>query len=149
MTHVIVLEGLNDIGLARNEFGIPRHEPPPTAADLIAAHQQLVERAQAYGLTIYGATLTPFEGTEIPSYWSPEGDATRRAVNEWIRTSEAYDAVIDFEAVVRDPATPTKVLAEYDSGDHLHPGDGGYEAMANAVDLALLQTTVPVLTVTR
>ena len=149
VTHVIVLEGLNDIGLARNEFGIPRHEPPPTAADLIAAHQQLVERAQAYGLTIYGATLTPFEGTEIPSYWSPEGDATRRAVNEWIRTSEAYDAVIDFEAVVRDPATPTKVLAEYDSGDHLHPGDGGYEAMANAVDLALLQTTVPVLTVTR
>ena len=83
------------------------------------------------------------------SRWSPEGDATRRAVNEWIRTSEAYDAVIDFEAVVRDPATPTKVLAEYDSGDHLHPGDGGYEAMANAVDLALLQTTVPVLTVTR
>jgi lysophospholipase L1-like esterase len=149
VTHVIVLEGINDIGLARNEFGIPRHEPPPTAADLIAAHHQLVERAHAYGLTIYGATATPFEGTEIPNYWSPEGDATRQAVNEWIRTSQEYDAVIEFEEVVRDPAEPTKILAEYDSGDHLHPGDGGYEAMANAVDLALLQTGAPVLAVSR
>ena len=149
VTHVIVLEGINDIGLARNEFGIPRHEPPPTAADLIAAHQQLIERAHAHGLTIYGATATPFEGTEIPSYWSPEGEATRQAVNEWIRTSHAYDAVIDFEEVVRDPAAPTKYLPEYDSGDHLHPGDRGYEAMANAVDLALLHTAVPALAVNR
>lgn len=149
VTHVIVLEGINDIGLASNEFGLPRHEPPPTAADLIAAHQQLVERAHAYGLTIYGATLTPFEGTEIPSYWSPEGDATRQAVNEWIRTSQAYDGVIDFEEVVRDPAAPTKVLPLYDSGDHLHPGDRGYEAMANAIDLSLLQVDARVTEVSR
>ena len=140
VTHLVVMEGLNDIGMALNEFGLPRPERAPTAADLIAAHQQIIERARAQGLTVYGATLTPFEGTAFPSYWTSEGDETRRAFNEWLRTSEAYDAVIDFDAVVRDPDAPNKVNPEYDSGDHLHPGDQGYEAMAHAVDLELLKT---------
>ena len=141
-THVVVMEGINDVGLARNELGMPRSEILPTAADIIAGHQQIVARAKAQGLKVYGATLTPFEGTAIPvvpDYWTPEGESTRQAVNDWIRSSGAYDAVIDFDAAVQNPAAPTEFLPEYDSGDHLHPGDTGYEAMARAVDLELLK----------
>jgi lysophospholipase L1-like esterase len=128
-THVVVLESINDIGLARTN-------PTPTVADLIAAHQQLIERAHARGLKIYGATLTPFEGA---AYWTMEGEAKRQAVNEWIRTSKAYDGVIDFDAAVRDPAAPTKLLPQYNPGDNLHMNDAGYEAMANGVDLSLFK----------
>jgi lysophospholipase L1-like esterase len=127
VTHVVVMEGINDIGNARQN-------PSPSAEDLIAAHRQLIARARARGLRIYGATLTPFEGA---AYWTPEGEAKRQALNQWIRTSKQYDAVIDFDAVVRDPQQPTKFLPQYDSGDHLHPGDAGYKAMGDAVDLAL------------
>lgn len=129
VTHVVVMEGINDIGIARNN-------PSPTADDLIAAHKQLIERAHARGLRIYGATLTPFEGA---AYFTPEGEAKRQALNEWIRTSKAYDGVIDFDRVTRDPAAPSKFLPAYDSGDHLHPGDAGYTAMGQAVDLALFE----------
>src|SRR5262249_41154517 len=92
------------------------------------------------GLRIYGATMTPFEGTVLPNrpnYWTPEGEIVRQAVNTWIRSSKEYDAVIDFDVAVRDPNNPTKVTPGYDSGDHLHPNDAGYQAMANAVDLRL------------
>ncbi|HEY6507727.1 MAG TPA: SGNH/GDSL hydrolase family protein [Vicinamibacterales bacterium] len=129
VTHVVVMEGINDIGLARTN-------PSPGAADLIAAHKQLIDRAKARGLKVYGATLTPFEGA---AYWTAEGEAKRQALNEWIRTSRAYDGVIDFDAVTRDPAAPTKFLPAYDSGDHLHPGDAGYKAMGDAVSLALFR----------
>jgi lysophospholipase L1-like esterase len=127
VTHVVVMEGINDIGIARNN-------PSPSAADLIAGHKQLIDRAHARGLKIYGATLTPYEGA---GYYSPEGEAKRQTLNNWIRTSKAYDGVIDFDMVTRDPAAPTKFLPAYDSGDHLHPGDAGYKAMGDAVDLAL------------
>jgi lysophospholipase L1-like esterase len=127
VTHVIVLEGINDIGVARNN-------PTPTADDLIAGHKQLIDRAHARGLKIYGATVTPFEGA---AYYTPEGEAKRTALNEWIRTSKAYDGVIDFDKATRDPNAPTKFLPAYDSGDHLHPGDAGYKAMGEAIDLAL------------
>lgn len=127
VTHVIILEGINDIGVARSSAS-------PSAEDLIAAHRQLIARARARGLRVYGATLTPFEGA---GYWTPEGEAKRRALNEWIRTSGAYDAVIDFDRVTRDPSAPARFLAAYDSGDRLHPGDAGYAAMGDAVDLAL------------
>jgi lysophospholipase L1-like esterase len=127
VTHVIVMEGINDIGIARSN-------PTPGADDLIAGHKQLIERARARGLKVYGATLTPFEGA---AYWTAEGEAKRQALNQWIRTSGAYDAVIDFDQVTRDPAAPTKFLPAYDSGDHLHPGDAGYKAMGEAVDLKL------------
>ena len=129
VTHVVVMEGINDIGLARSN-------PSPSAADLIAGHKQLIERAHARGLKIYGATLTPYEGA---AYFSPEGEAKRQALNEWIRTSGAYDGVIDMDKATRDPAAPTKFLPAYDSGDHLHPGDAGYTAMGEAVDLALFK----------
>ena len=127
VTHVVVMEGINDIGVARNN-------PLPTADDIIAGHKQLIARARARGLKIYGATLTPFEGA---AYFTAEGEAKRQAVNQWIRTSGAYDGVIDFDQVTRDPSAPTKFLPAYDSGDHLHPGDAGYKAMGDAVDLAL------------
>ena len=129
VTHVIIMEGINDIGLARAN-------PTPSAADLIAGHKQLIERARARGLKVYGATLTPFEGA---GYYTAEGEAKRQALNQWIRTSGAYDAVIDFDQVTRDPASPTTFLPAYDSGDHLHPGDAGYKAMGEAVDLKLFQ----------
>jgi lysophospholipase L1-like esterase len=127
VTHVIVMEGINDIGIARSN-------PTPSAEDLIAGHKQLIARAHARGLKIYGATLTPFEGA---AYWTTEGEAKRQALNQWIRTSGAYDGVIDFDQVTRDPAAPTKFMPAYDSGDHLHPGDAGYKAMGEAVDLKL------------
>jgi len=130
VTHVTVLLGTNDIGGAREN-------PSPSAADIIAGHRQFIDRAHAQGLIIYGATLVPFEGA---NYWTPEGELKRKTLNEWIRTSGAYDAVIDFDAVLRDPSQPTKIRPEYDSGDHLHPNDAGYEAMADAVDVKLFRT---------
>jgi lysophospholipase L1-like esterase len=130
VTHIIVLEGINDIGNARLN-------PTPTAEDIIAGHRQLIERAHARGLKIYGATLTPFWGA---AYYTDIGEAKRQAVNEWIRTSKAYDAVIDFDKATRDPSEPKKFLAAYDSCDHLHPSDAGYKAMADAIDLGLFRS---------
>jgi lysophospholipase L1-like esterase len=127
VTHVIVLEGINDIGQGRSN-------PLPSVPDLIAGHRQLIMRAHARGLKIYGATLTPYEGA---AYATPEGEAKRAALNEWIRTSKEYDGVIDFDAATRDPNQPTKFLAAYNSGDNLHPSDAGYQAMADAIDLSL------------
>jgi lysophospholipase L1-like esterase len=129
ITHVIVLEGINDIGQARQNA-------VPGAADLIGAHQQLIARARARGIRIYAATLTPFEGA---SYWTPEGEAKRQALNDWIRTSRAYDAFFDFDAAVRDSDRPTKTAVQYDIGDHLHLNAAGYKAVAEAIDLALFR----------
>jgi lysophospholipase L1-like esterase len=129
VTHVIVLEGINDIGIARANAS-------PSADDLIAGHRQLIARARARGLKIYGATLTPFDGA---AYYTPEGEAKRQALNNWIRTSGEYDGVIDFDKLTRDPAAPSKFSAAADSGDHLHPGDTGYKAMGTAVDLGLFK----------
>jgi lysophospholipase L1-like esterase len=124
VTHVIVLVGVNDL----------RNEPSTTAADLIGGHRRLVERARARGLRIFGGTLTPAEG----SSWTADQEAKRRAFNEWLRTSRWYDGVIDFDAAVRDPSHPTRILLPYDSGGGLHPNDTGYRAMGAAIDLALL-----------
>jgi len=129
VTHVIVLEGINDIGNARAN-------PVPTAEDLIAVHRQLIARAHARGLKIIGATLTPFEGA---MYFTPEGEAKRAALNEWIRTSGEYDGVIDFDKLTRDPAKPSWFLPANESGDHLHPNDTGYLAMGNGIDLNLFK----------
>lgn len=129
VTHVVVLEGINDIGQGRER-------PEPSVADLIAGHRQLIERAHARGLKIYGATLTPFEGA---NYWTKEGEAKRQALNEWIRTGKAYDAVLDFDAVIRDPAQPTRAKRQFDPGDHLHLTAAGYQAVAAAIDLNLFR----------
>lgn len=129
VTHVTVLEGVNDIGVGGAK-------PSPSVAELIGGHQQLIARAHARGLRIYGATLTPFEGA---AYWTPEGEAKRQALNAWIRTSGAYDAILDFAAIVEDPVRPIRSRPDYDSGDHLHPSPAAYTAMANSIDLGLFR----------
>ena len=100
------------------------------------AHQQLIARAHARGLTIIGATLTPYEGA---AYATSVGEAKRQAVNQWIRTSRAYDGVVDFEAATRDPSQPGRLLPAFNPGDHLHPNDAGYQAMAEVIDLGLFK----------
>ena len=130
--YVTVLLGINDIG--RSGTG---HPPQPvTADDVIAGHKQMIARAHEAGLKIFGCTLTPFEGA---NYFSAEGETKREAVNNFIR-SGAYDGVIDFDAAAHDPAHPTRLLPAYDSGDHLHPNDAGYQAMANSIDLSLFRS---------
>ncbi len=102
--------------------------------------KQMIERAHERGLKIFGATLTPFEGTTIKGYFTPpEKETKRKALNEWIRTGKAFDGVIYFDkAVPRDPKNPDRMLpALYDGGDRLHPGDAGYKAMGEAIDLKL------------
>src|SRR5581483_5207516 len=129
-----VLLGINDIG-----FGGFLLTEAVTPDDIIAGHRQMIARAHSRGVRIYGATLTPFNNAGAP-YYSAAHEADRQAVNAWIRGSGEYDAVIDFDKVVRDPADPTKILAAFDSGDHLHPNDTGYKAMADSIDLGLFRT---------
>jgi lysophospholipase L1-like esterase len=133
---VILLEGINNIGIP-GAFG--RASEAVTAEEIITGHKQLIARAHERGLKIYGGTLTPFEGTTFPGYFTPAGEAKRQAVNAWIRTSGAFDGVIDFDLAIRDPSHPARMLPVYDSGDHLHPNDAGYQAMANAIDLRLFR----------
>ena len=130
---LIVLEGINDIGNGTAQLTTA---PAVTADDVIWAYRQVIARAHTQGVKVIGATLTPFEGA---NYFREEGEKIRQAVNDWIRTSKAYDAVIDFDAVVRDPANPRRIKPEFDPGDHLHPNDAGYKAMADAVDLKIFR----------
>jgi lysophospholipase L1-like esterase len=124
---VILLEGINDIGGRSTK-----------AADLIAVDRQLILQAHGAGLKIYGGTLIPFGGANSiwgGDYGTPFGEQQRQKLNRWILTSGAFDGVVDFDKVMRDPMDPSRMLPAYDSGDHLHPNDVGYEAMANEVDL--------------
>jgi lysophospholipase L1-like esterase len=136
--YMVVLIGINDIGHPGTGT-IPASEEP-TPEELIAGYRQLIARAHAKGIAIYGATLTPFEGTIFPGYYSPEKEQIRQAVNNWIRSSDEFDGVIDFDRAVRDPSHPTRMLPAYDSGDHLHPNDLGMQAMANAIPLQLFRS---------
>jgi lysophospholipase L1-like esterase len=131
---VLLLEGINDIGFSSIP-GLPASEKA-TAADIITGYRMLIARAHLHGLAIIGGTLTPFEG--VPTY-TEEGERMRADVNRWIRESGEFDAVVDFDAAVRDPAAPTRLRAEYDSGDHIHPNDAGNRAMAEAIDLKLFR----------
>lgn len=120
---VVLLEGINDIGRTAGAL-----EPE----ELIAVYQQFIERAHDHGIRVIGATITPYEGA---GYYSEDGEADRQAVNEWIRTSGEFDDVVDFDAAVRDPQNPSQIRPDFDPGDHLHPNDAGYAAMAATVDL--------------
>jgi lysophospholipase L1-like esterase len=134
--YVIVLEGLNDLGHAGPNL-FPNEQV--SAEDIIAGLKQLIERAHEKGIKIYGATLTPFAGTVFPGYFSDAKEMKRKAVNQWIRNSRDFDAVIDFEKAVRDPANPDHIASALDSGDHLHPSDAGYKAMADSIPLSLFK----------
>ena len=134
--YVIVQEGNNDFGIP-SLIGNPAEDV--TADQVIQGHRQIIDRAHALGLKIYGATLNPIEGIAFPNFYSAALEVKRQAVNHWIRTSKAYDSVIDFDKVLRDPSHPTRILPAYDSGDHGHPNDAGYRAMAEAIDLSLFR----------
>ena len=103
----------------------------------MAGLKQMIERAHEHQIKIIGATLTPFEGTIHKGYYTPEKEMQRERLNEWIRSSGAFDGVVDFEKATADPANPKRMAPEYDSGDHLHPNDAGYKAIGDAVNLAL------------
>jgi lysophospholipase L1-like esterase len=132
---LIVLEGINDIGMGAPDswFG---ESTPARAEDLIAALRQIIERAHKRGIKVIGATIVPFAGAP---YYADEKEKTRLAVNHWIRTSGAFDGVVDFDAALRDPNNPGTLKKEFDAGDHLHPNAAGCREMARAVDLQLLE----------
>lgn len=139
---VVLLMGINDISWPGSTL---EPKAPTTQADaLIAGYRQLIARARSRGVRIVGATLTPFEGaltmpgSPIANYYSPAKDAVRQRINAWIRGSGEFDAVLDFDAVARDPQNPLRILPAYDSGDHLHLGDAGNKAVAESIDLKLL-----------
>jgi lysophospholipase L1-like esterase len=138
--YVVVAEGLNDIGMP-GAFDLPGETV--TAEQIIQAHQQLIERARARGLRVYGATMSPYEGVAFKGYYTAEGEAKRQAVNAWLRSSKAYDALLDFDAVLRDPEHPARLNPAFASVDHIHPNDAGYRAMGDAVNLALFDDGAP------
>ncbi|MGW6600708.1 SGNH/GDSL hydrolase family protein [Streptomyces sp. NPDC055036] len=119
---VILLEGVNDI----------KATPAPTAAQVIAGYREIIARTHAAGACVVGATVMPYEGWRE---WNAGGEAVRQEVNTFIRESGAFDGVVDFDAAVKDPAAPTKILPAYDSGDHLHPNDAGMKVMSDTVDV--------------
>ncbi|HDS1171520.1 TPA: SGNH/GDSL hydrolase family protein [Stenotrophomonas maltophilia] len=137
---VIVLIGINDISWPGTAFA--RAQPRPSLAELQTGYRALAELAHRRGLRILGATLTPFAGalpgTPLDDYYQPEKEALRQQLNAWLRSDSPFDAVIDLDAALRDPSDPSRMAAAYDSGDHLHPGDAGNRAMAEAVDMEVL-----------
>lgn len=133
VTDVVLLEGINDIG---------QYPPAVSAEEIIAGLRQIATRLHAHDVNVFAGTLTPTRGSgDIygERYDSPRGEAKREAVNAFIRSTDAFDGVVDFDAALRDPDQPDRMLPKYDSGDHLHPGDAGYRAMANAIDLSLFK----------
>jgi len=142
ITHIVLLEGINDIGFPGAKLGGSFLADPTdvrTPEEIINAYRQLISRAHAHGIKIIGATITPFEGVDLPGYYSESKEAARQTVNKWIRTSGSFDGVIDFDAVVRDPEHPSRLLPRFASEDRLHPNDLGYQAMADAIDLAVFK----------
>jgi lysophospholipase L1-like esterase len=144
VAYVIIFEGVNDLGISFGQFRGPLADvfkglvpqSKSTAEPMIAGYRQLIDRAHGKGLKAFGATIAPYEGAD---YYSPEGEAVRQQINSWIRTGGAFDAVLDFDAVLRDPDRPTQIAAPLQSGDHLHGSDLGYEALAKSVNLALFK----------
>ncbi len=133
---LIVFEGANDLGgLARNGE-VPPAEHAALVQRVLSAYQQLIERAHARGLRVFGATITPYVRS---NYYHPGSlsEADRQAVNQWIRAAGHFDALIDFDAVLRDPAHPEQLLPAFDCGDHLHPSPAGYKAMGEAIPLTV------------
>ncbi|HLX96867.1 MAG TPA: SGNH/GDSL hydrolase family protein [Verrucomicrobiae bacterium] len=128
---LIILEGVNDIGGSRSP-----EASASVATNLIAAYEQMIDKAHAGKIKVYGATITPFGGS---FYDSPAHETARQAINDWIRTSGRFDAVVDFDAAVRDPQKPSHLMPAADSGDHLHPNEAGYRMMADAINLKLFE----------
>jgi lysophospholipase L1-like esterase len=133
---LIVFEGVNDLGGLAREGEVSQAQHTVLVQRVLGAYQQIVMRAHAHGLRVIGATITPYVGS---AYYHPGplSEADRQAVNKWIRASGSFDAVIDFDSVVRDPQHPEQLLPAYDCGDHLHPSPAGYKAMGDAIPLTV------------
>jgi lysophospholipase L1-like esterase len=129
---ILLLAGGNDVS-ASDMLTAPKEHV--SAQQIIEGMKMLIARAHAKGLKIWGATLLPNAGVRKPFIRTEAGVAKRQAINAWVRSSGAFDAVVDFEQVMRDPAHPDQLLPAYDSGDHLHPNNAGYRAMAAAIDV--------------
>jgi lysophospholipase L1-like esterase len=150
VTTLILMEGINDIGFPRIRFAefknLPAPRENPFAAQKVSAEEitdglkQIIGRARAHGMRIFGATLTPFEGTNS---YDAEGEIIRLEVNKWIRSTDAYDGIFDFDALLRDPAHTSRLQEAYDSGDHIHPSPAGYKAMADSIPLLRLRGRHP------
>ena len=142
---VIVALGINDISWPGTAFA--PHGRRPTLQELTDGYRQLLAQARSHGVRVIGTTLSPFEGalpgTPLANYYQPEKEALRQQLNAWIRSSNCFDAVIDADALLRDPQHPRRLLPAFDSGDHLHPGDAGNRALAQAIDLRLLLPALP------
>jgi lysophospholipase L1-like esterase len=135
VTHTIIMLGTNDL---RNRWRKPEEEV--TAAQMIAGLKQFAVRGHTHGIKVIAATLTPFENeTFLPGAWNPKREAIRQEVNDWMRKTDAFDAIVDFDRALRDPDHLTRMLPIYDCDDHLHPSDLGYRAMGDAIDLALFE----------
>jgi lysophospholipase L1-like esterase len=136
---VVLMMGINDIGWPATPLAPDAH--PVDVQALIGGYRQLIARAHSRGVRIVGATLTPFEGAlsdaPITGYYTPDKERARQAINQWIRDSGEFDTVADFDVLLRDPTRPSRMRSEYDSGDHLHPGDAGYAAMGHSVAATL------------
>ena len=145
VSDVIVLLGINDIGWPGSPFA--KNEPLVTLDELTAGFRQLARIARARGIRITVGTLPPFEGalegTPFAGHYSPQKEAMRKRLNDWIRHADMFDAVADFDAALRDPGRNQRMLAAFDSGDHLHPGDAGYRRMADAVDIGVIVARNP------
>ena len=142
VTHIVVLQGINDIsfpGAMLGKISLAPEADPPTADEIIGGYQQMIARAHASGIRIIGCTIMPTGGVTIVGYHTELKEQLRQAINHWIRTSKAFDEVIDFDAVMRDPDHPSRLLPRLASEDHLHPNDDGYQRMASAIDLSLFR----------
>ncbi|HZS55487.1 MAG TPA: SGNH/GDSL hydrolase family protein, partial [Bryobacteraceae bacterium] len=134
--YLVVLEGVNDLGTLARTAEVPQAEHDELVHRLISAYAQMVARAHAHGIRVIGATILPYGGS---GYYhpGPASEADRQAINQWIRAPGNFDAVVDFDRIMRDPMHPELLLPAYDSGDHLHPGPAGYKAMADGMSPAL------------
>jgi lysophospholipase L1-like esterase len=139
---LIVLEGINDLGMLMRDGEVPKIEQEALVHRMVSAYEQIVARAHAHGIEAIGATLLPFVGSQF-YHPGPDAEADRQTINQWIRTPGNFDAVIDFDKATRDPEHPDRLLAVFDSGDHLHPSPAGYAAMAEAIPLSLLTSAPP------
>jgi lysophospholipase L1-like esterase len=136
--YVIVLEGVNDLGTLTRDHGASAEEHKALVKRIEGAYAQMILRAHAHGIRVIGATILPDGGSKY-YHPGPENEADREAVNAWIRDPGHFDAVVDFDKVMRDPAHPDNLLPAYDSGDGLHPSPAGYKAMGDAIPLAMFK----------
>ncbi|MHA6721246.1 SGNH/GDSL hydrolase family protein [Sphingomonas sp. RS6] len=138
VSHVIIFEGVNDLGTLTRDAPVSAEAHAALVMRIIGAYRQMIDRAHAHGIKAIGATITPYGAS---GYYHPDAanEADRQAINAWIRAPGHFDAVIDFDAAMRDPADPTRLRKDLDSGDGLHPSTAGYRAMGEAVPLALLR----------